>query len=158
MGLFDRLLNHTAKALGNAMLDAVQEAAAGNRTQNNSAPAAVDYRSFEQKLTDILQSAGSYELRKKISIDELEQQYGQIWNRKRRYALPEAISYAVCVNGAPVLYIRLWNDYGCYSRVANREIKQFCDTYGVKMLDFFDYLPNRADYMAERITANLPRI
>ena len=29
--------------------------------------------------------------------------------------------------------------------------------YGLKMLDFFDYLPNRADYMAERITANLPR-
>ena len=97
MGLFDRLLNHTA----------------------------VDSRSFEQKLADILQSAGSYELRKKISIDELEQQYGQLWNRNRSYALPEAISYAVCVNGAPVLYIRLWNDYGRYSRVANREIKQF---------------------------------
>lgn len=155
MGLFDRLLNHTARVLGNAVLDAVQEAGSGNQARS-SAP--VDSRSFESKLTDILQGAGSYELRKKISTEELEQQYGQIWTRKKGHALPEAISYAVCANGAPVLYIRLWEDYGCYSRVANREIKQFCDNYGVKMLDFFAYLPNRADYMAERITANLPRI
>ena len=41
--------------------------------------------------------------------------------------------------------------YEYYDHTANRQIKKFCDQNGVKMLDFFNYLPNDYDYMEQRI-------
>lgn len=170
MGLFDRLLNNATRTLGNMVKDAVGDAVSSALNQNGNATsgsanagkpvqttaAAVDSRSFQTKLQEIIQKAGSYELRKNVPAEEFEQQYGTIWTRGTCYAKPDAISYAVCRNGAPVLYIRLWIDYGSYDHTANREIKRFCDSHGIKMLDFFEYLPNRMDYMTERINACLP--
>lgn len=170
MGLFDRLLNNATKTVGNMVKDAVGDAVSSALNQNGNATsgsanagkpvqtatAAVDSRSFQAKFQEIIQKAGSFELQKNVPAEELEQQYGKIWTRGASYAKPDAISYVVCKNGAPVLYIRHWLDYGSYDHTANREIKRFCDSYGIKMLDFFDYLPNRMDYMTERINACLP--
>lgn len=170
MGLFDRLLNNATKTLGNMVKDAVGDAVSSALNQNTNTPSgsanagrpvqtvntASDSRSFQTKFQEIIQKAGGYELRKNVPAEELEQQYGTIWTRGASYAKPDAISYIVCKNGAPVLYIRLWGDYGSYDHTANREIKRFCDSHGIKMLDFFDYLPNRMDYMTERINACLP--
>ena len=38
-----------------------------------------------------------------------------------------------------ILLIRLWEDYAVYDHRANRQIKEFCDAKGVKMLDFLSY-------------------
>lgn len=158
MGFFDRLLNNTAKALGNMVIDAVQEAAdgnGGNRSQNtvNSSRGSL---SFESKLSTAVQNAGSYTLKKNLPVEMLEQEYGSIWTRGNGYGAPNAISYVVYAEERPVLYVRFWSDYNIYNHKANREIKSFCDSRGIKMLDFFGHLPNRQDYITERITSNLP--
>lgn len=113
--------------------------------------------SFDEKLRGILQNAGTYEIRRNVPAEELEKQYGQsIFTRGGCYCAPESISYAICLNGRPLLYIRLWQLYSWYNHTANRQIKQFCDKNQIKMLDFFDYMPNKTDYIAQRILPYLP--
>ena len=38
-----------------------------------------------------------------------------------------------------------------YNCVVNREVLANCNKYGVKVIDFFDYMPNEYNYMKERI-------
>lgn len=45
--------------------------------------------------------------------------------------------------------IRLWEDYAVYDHRANRQIKEFCDAKGVKMLDFLSY----KDHIMEILTS-----
>lgn len=189
MGLFDKLLDRGAKALGDAVSDklsdvvngdneigetfrsvksAVSSATALNEQDTWEEPGShrgmfghgrksrVPKKSFEEKLQDILQNAGNYELRKSIPLDELEQEFGrEIYARGSCYCKPENITYGIYQGGNRVLMIRLWWDYAVYSRVANRQIKQYCDANGVRMLDFFEYLPNEEDYMERRIREQL---
>ena len=113
-------------------------------------------KSFDEKLRLILQNAGRYELREYISPDTLEKEFGQkIYTRGGGRYEPEDITYGIYQGGNRVLFIRFWDSYCEYARVANREIKSFCDANNVKMLDFFEYLPNEEDYMDQRIREQL---
>ena len=135
MGLFDNLLNKRIRVSGNA---------------------ASDKRSFEEKLQVVLQNAGDYELRKNILPDTLEQEFGQeIYTRGGNRCNPDKITYGIYQGGNRILLIRLWDFYSDYARAANRQIKDFCANNHVKMIDFFNYLPNEETYMEQRIREQL---
>lgn len=115
-----------------------------------------EYGEFNSKLIKVLQKIGDYEICRNISPDELEQQAGQqIYTRGGVYCKPENIDYGIYKDGQRILLINCWRNYGKYKRAANRQIKRYCDTHGIKMLDFFGYLPNRNSYMEERIREQL---
>ncbi len=181
MGFLDRLVRQGTRAITNAVSDAVydvvsdvvSDALTGNRggenktTNNQKANAdsgnaasiqhsAEDSRIFDEKLRTILEAAGNYEIRRNISPEELEQEVGmQIYTRSNNYAKPEMITYGVYKDGQRVLLIHLWCSYPSYRHKANRQIKDYCDANGIKMLEFFDYMPNEAGYMKDRIQAEL---
>lgn len=161
MGLLNSLLKTGMRAVNNAVADAVSDAVSdalrGNTTSASSAKnTECDNRSFQQKLQAVLRNIGEFEVRSNISPDELEQEAGMsIYTRGGCYARPDALSYVLYQNGQRVLVINLWWDYASYKHVANREIRRYCDNNGIKVLDFFDYLPNEADYMEERIRTQL---
>lgn len=121
------------------------------------APAATASESFDEKLTNVLKNAGIYDVKYNIPAEELEVSLGQtIFSRGGSYQAPQPISYGIYKDGRPLLYIRLFYDYGVYRRTANREIKRFCDANQVKMLDFFDYMPNETSYIEGRLMPYLP--
>lgn len=110
---------------------------------------------FDEKLKGIVEKLG-YNLLQDISIADLENKAGQeIYTRGRGGYDPQDISYAICEGGQEILYIRYWEFYNEYNRSANREVKAYCDSNGIKMLDFFDHLPNEEDYMSKRIQNTL---
>lgn len=151
MGFLDKLIKGV-QTLG--------EMAAEEKTTERSAASVqaasyVPEKSFEEKLQLALQRAGDYELRSNISPDELEQEIGQEIYSRRGCKRPENISYGVYQNGDRVLLVRFWSEYGLYDRKANRQIQVFCKDRGIKMLDFFEYLPNEENYVDQRIRANL---
>lgn len=183
MGLFDKLLDKGARALGDMVSDKISDVVNGDNEVGEtlrSMKSAVssftgsnegdsweevgshrdrqstgfygEERSFDEKLRTILQNAGNYELRESISPDELEQEFGrEIYERKGYYCQPDNITYGIYKDGRRVLLIRLWQEQRLYRHRANRQIKDFCFTYGIKILDFFDHLPNEEDYMEDRI-------
>lgn len=178
MGLFDKLLKSGMRAVGDAVADAVSEAVSeavrdktgtsnwrDNHTQSaenvyqpvqTAADEDKDWRSFDEKLQSILPELGDYEVRRNVSPDELEQEAGhEIYSRLTNCKSPDNFTYVLYQNGARVLIINLWDDYTIYTHKANRDIHYYCVGNGIKMLDFFDYLPNRADYMRERIRTQL---
>lgn len=165
MGFLDRLLkNATTQALTNIVKDALSDDNANTQSaysaQGSSSVGANTFhsnKSFHEKLNGILLYEGNTcEMRQSIPAEELEAQFAQsIFTRSGGRCAPNAISYGIYKNGAPVLYIRLWDSYADYNHTANRQVKAFCDSRGIKMLDFFNYLPNEESYMAERIRTNL---
>ena len=177
MGLFDNILKTAAKSIDNAIgngshdfpdlankaVQAKAEAIYGTPSQNSgqtvqtpvqTAPAKPKIP-FKDKLTEIVSGLG-YSIETNISPAVIESFAGrEIYTRGGNYAAPDHISYGIVSNGATVLYIRLWRDYSVYDHAANRQIKVYCDRNGIKMLDFFDYLPNETDYMTDRIKKTL---
>jgi len=112
----------------------------------------IDRRSFDEKLKEIATQMGVIISTAGVHPDELEREFGQsIYARGGVYAPPDIIPYKLETGEGKILYIRIWKDYTRYDRTANRQIKKFCDQNGVKMLDFFNYLPNDYDYMEQRI-------
>ena len=144
-----------SSALGQEQRDTWEEP--GSRSgMGGSQSTRVQEKSFEQKVQEILQRAGDYTLRENVSPEELEQEFGrEIFTRSRNWCSPDAIDYAVYQGGNRVLMIRMWECYTDYNHKSNRQIKEFCDANGVKMLDFFAYLPNEEDYMEQRIREQL---
>lgn len=117
-----------------------------------------DSRSFDEKLTKVVKETGDYEIRRKVTLRELEQEFGEdiyVHGRSHCYCEPDDISYGIYQNGRRVLLIRLWNDYGQYNHAANREVWGYCRDHQVKILDFYDYLPNEEGYMTDRIRKEL---
>lgn len=180
MGLFDKILKSGLRAVGNAVADTVvdslkeaysevtnSETTSTTKTSTASvaktgtAPVSkraseIDDRSFDQKMQVILENAGRYEVRKNISPDELEQEAGrQLYPRSGCYASPENITYALYKDGQRILIINLWETYEIYKHKANREIRSYCDNNNIRVLDFFEYLPNEMTYMEDRIRAAL---
>lgn len=175
MGLFDSLLRTGMRAVGDAVADVVSDAirektdstaSTWNNEERTGRPEPVrtvekvvekdDDRSFEEKLESILPDLGEYEVRREVSPDELEQEAGcGIYTRQRRCKSPENFTYVLYQNGERVLIINLWSSYVTYNRQTNCDIRSYCRSNGIKMLDFFDYLPNEGDYMKERISAQL---
>ncbi len=181
MGMFDRLLKRGLRAVENAVGDVITETitdtikgALGDsdqsvktsstrtqtRTTSTSSPKTTtatsyveeDERSFDEKLTTVINSIGNYEIRKNISPDVLEQEAGkEIYVRGGCYALPQNLTYAIYKDGKRVLFINLWEFYTDYKRLANRKIKEHCDKNGIILLEFFDYMPNEVTYMEDRI-------
>lgn len=182
MSLFDRIVRNVTReatrTLTNAVSDTVSNAVNNkirdmvddkvapvvNQQVNRISEAAEAVREhgkqavFEVKLKEILENAGGYELKNNVPLEEIEQQYGQnayTHGRNRCYCEPEAISYGIYQNGVCKLYIRLWKEYSIYSRVANREVWEFCHQWDIPMLDFFEYMPNEVSYMKNRIAKYL---
>ncbi len=175
MGFLDSLIRSGTRAITNAVSEVVADAVSdalrgdkdaesknvnrsgGNRQScGNARYAEEDNRSFDEKLIAILENAGNYEVRRNISPDELEAEVGtQIYTRSNNYCKPAKLTYGIYKDGQRVLFINLWDYYPEYKHEANRQIKRYCDKNGIKMLDFFDYMPNAADYMEERIRAKL---
>lgn len=167
MGFFDKLLKNGLKAIGDAVSDAVSDVVSdalkdnfgvGNKeteqenTVTHTAREVVAEKSFEQKLTEVLANIGAYDIRKGIAPEELEKEAGKaIYTRGGCYALPDAFSYAVYQGEARVAYINNWETYETYKHFANREIKSYCENNGIKVIDFFDYLPNEIGYMENRL-------
>ncbi len=121
-----------------------------------SAPASIKYeddgREFFQKLPEVMEKIGDFEIRKNISPTELEAKAGrELYKRGGCYREPEDIAYGIYKDGKCVLYINTWWDYTTYKRVANRALKNYCDQSDVPMLEFFERLPNSIEYMEERI-------
>lgn len=151
MGLFDKILNKGVEILGDMISEQVKE-----QVKEYSPQTREDNRSFDEKLKTILQNAGSYELREDISPDTLEQEFGkQVYTRGGVRCEPERITYGIYQGDERILFIRLWEAYNDYAHAANREVKDFCNTNNIKILDFFEYLPNEADYMEQRIREQL---
>lgn len=146
MGFFDKLIKGV-QTLG--------EMAAEEKTAEGPKASHVPEKSFEEKLQTALSRAGSYELRSNISPEELEQEFGQEIFTRKGCKRPENITYGVYQNGDRILLVRLWSDYARYAHRANWQIKDFCENRGIKMLDFFEYLPNEENYVDQRIRANL---
>ncbi len=160
MGFLDKLLKG-AKIVGEIASEVSNGQKSAETPEQTPAyapaqtPAYAPEKSFEEKLQAILQNAGNYELRSSISPDDLEQELGQKIYSRSGCKSPENITYGVYENGNRVLFIRLWDEYALYDHKANRQIKVYCDANGIKMLDFFEYLPNEESYMDQRIRANL---
>lgn len=185
MGLFDKLLSQGTKALENAVSDALkndqselgqtlrsvksavdsvanfgeaerQTSSSPSQNRAVSARKEEDDREFSIKLPEVIQKIGEYEIRRNISPDELEQEAGrQIYTRGGVYCKPENISYGIYKDGQRLLLINSWWGYEVYKHKANRQIREYCDTHNIKVLDFFEYLPNRMNYMEERIREQL---
>lgn len=174
MGIFESLLRTGMRAASNVVVNAMSEAISdtlkGDSKQSVTLDSALDTtqstvkqsveeygdRSFDEKLQEILQNMTEYEIRRNISPDELEREAGrEIYPRGGSYAKPDELTYVFYKNGQRVLVINLWGSYQSYKHVANREIRRYCISNGIKVLDFFDYMPNEADYMKERICAQL---
>lgn len=173
MGLFDSILKKGMRAVSDALGDAVADAVAekvadglglnkesdgradtqGSEKQwNRAASQSIEDRSFDEKLKSVLGSLGVFEIRTNVPVEELEQEAGtQLYTRGGCYAKPDAMSYVLYEGGERALVINLWWEYKYYNHYANREIAQYCKNSGIKVLDFFDYLPNEIDYMEERI-------
>lgn len=121
-----------------------------------AAPTSIKYeddgREFFQKLTEVMEKIGDFEIRKNISPAELEAKAGrELYKRGGCYREPYDIAYGIYKDGECVLYINTWWDYTTYKRVANRALKNYCDQSDTPMLEFFEYLPNSVEYMEERI-------
>lgn len=181
MGFLDKLLREGGKALGNVVADTLMNdkgevgktlrevksavdvfgrADSGQPTTatRNTDEEEWDDREFDEKLRDVIDRIGNgeYEIVQNIAPEELERRCGaEIYTRKGTHAKPDKITYELTRFGATVLYIRLWYSYSDYNHESNREIKRYCDSHGVKMLDFFDYLPNEVIYMENRIKENI---
>ncbi len=182
MGLFDRIVrnvtreatrtltNAVSSTISNAVNDKIRDAVDDkvapvvNKGADKMADAAGAVHTygkqmkFGAKLKEILEAEGDYEIKNNISIEALEQSFGpDAYTRRdsRCYAKPNMITYGIYQDGVCKLYIRLWQTYGEYNRVANREVREFCDMRSVPMLDFFDYLPNEVSYVKGRIAQYL---
>ena len=163
MGLLDRLINRGAQALGDMVSDKLSEIVNGDNEIGTVEQRTVEQRtrkkcSFDEKLMKILSEAGSYEVKKNVSPEQLENELGReiyVHGRPQYYCKPDNISYGICQNGIQVLLIRNWLTYQDYNHAANREILAFCRQNDIKILDFFEYLPNEEEYMAERIRQQL---
>ena len=150
-----------AVAAGKALSEADAKADDYVRPENTPTTAQLnrqyesDARPFDEKLKEVLAELGDVRVEEFIPVDEIEMQAGRkIYTRGGGRCEPDAISYKLSCNGN-VVYLRLWKYYAYYNHSANREIKEYCDKSGIKMLDFFDYLPNGVNYMRERIASAL---
>lgn len=118
----------------------------------------LDDASFDRKIEEAVSQMPSCSLKEKMSIDDFEKALGcQIYTRGRSQNTPADIDYVVSKNGTDILYIRLWSTYNEYCRVSNREITDYCKNNGIKMVDFFEYLPNRYNYIKSRIEKTINR-
>lgn len=160
MGLFDSLLKAGVRAVTSkavdAAVDAVMDAVKGDGQSGSSkttfTQSTEDNRSFDEKMNAVLENLGGYEVRKNVSPDTLEQEAGtRIYTRGGCYAQPDNFTYTLYKDGQRVLIVNRWYMYQSYKHFANREIREYCAQNGIKMLDFFDYLPNEIGYMEQRI-------
>ena len=143
---FNQTVNEVQKATGSTSDNGVDSVPAGSCSGDD----------FEDKVQAAIATDGTYELEKDLSISQLENELGrEVYTRKNGTASPDNISFVIRSEGNPVLYIRYWKAYQKYNHAANREIKGFCDNNGIKMLDFFAYLPNEDGYVADRIQSAL---
>ncbi len=180
MGFLDKLINRGAQALGdvvsdklsgvvhgdNEIGDAVRSVTSAVSSMTNTGSndtwggrtEAYDNRSFEEKLTQVIGEAGNYEIRQNIALAQLEQEFGEdmyVHGRSNCYCKPDDISYGIYQDGKRVLLIRLWPYYELYNHAANREVWKYCREHQIRILDFYDYLPNEESYMADRIRREL---
>ena len=155
--LANQAISQMDGVLGNSQHTAAGESAAPQTAGNRSASAGRQAKkSFDQKLREFVARSGEYELGGRLTVQELEQEFGkEIYTRATGRCAPENITYTIYQGQERRLLIRLWENSNVYQHAANREIRRFCEENGVKLLDFFDYMPNEEEYMSERLTQAL---
>lgn len=158
MGLLDALLNMGKKALKDTADDFSGNAAYSYDNSNSAEDDNGEYdesASFDEKLKGVVDELTGITVEKNINPDIFEQQSGQtIYARGGNRCAPDWISYKLTKENGQILYIRFWDYYETYDHVANRQIRAYCDAHGIRLLDFFDHLPNRYGYMKKRIQDN----
>ena len=155
MGLFDSI-----KKLAQAVTESVGEVTSESADKGEGyyeeikrldEQAASDARPFDVKFREVVASYPGCQIDQNIPPDFLEAQAGrQIYKRGGNRCLPDPFTYVITFNGKSV-YIRFWKRYEDYDHVANRAIRMHCDLNGIKVLDFFDRLPNGVNYIKMRI-------
>ena len=174
MGLFDKLLKKGLQAVTEAVSDAVTDtikenfgqsetqvytqsetaAPAGNRpvVSESTVSAYDDNRSFDMKFLQIMQSIEGYEVIRNYSPEAFEAEVGiPLYPKNGCYAEPDNFTYVLLKNGERKGMVNLWYSYEDYKHKANRMLKEYCVSNGLKVVDFFDYMPNEYEYMKERI-------
>ena len=159
MGLFDKLMEKGLKAVKEAVTDVVSDVVTdtirnGLGQSDNEQPTRKleDNRNFDMKFTQIMNGLEGYEVQRGFSPDALEADAGrQIYSRGGCFAKPDMFTYVISKDGERKGFVNLWDTYESYKHTANRELKNYCDSNGIKMVDFFEYLPNEYGYMEERI-------
>lgn len=130
------------------------------QTAQVSAPQAADpvyiEPSFDKKLLNVLSRIGDYRIVRNIAPEQLAAEFSTpIYPTGKKYCPPSTIPYGIYKGDERVLLIRLWYNYRTYSNCANRQIRIHCEQAGIRILDFFFYLPNEEDYMEQRLRKNL---
>lgn len=121
-------------------------------TVTTSTDDAYDGRPFSQKLPEVLQKIGEFEIKENISPDTIEAEAGrELYIRGGCYRLPQNITYAIYKDGQRVLFINVYDSYKVYVHQANYKIREYCNEEGTPMMDFFDYMTNDVNYMEDRI-------
>ena len=122
-----------------------------SRLKYNDTASERDWDPLDTKIRQAVEEIEGCSIKGSISGDEFEQLMGcQIFVRGGCFAAPSDMM-VISKNGEDVLYIRSWRDYTLYTRLANRKIRRYCEDKGIKILDFFEYLPNRYNYVKDRI-------
>lgn len=155
MGLFDSI-----KKFAQSVTDSVAEVTADTSEKEDTdfkdvkhldEQAAADARPFDVKFREVVAAYQGCQVDQNIPPDFLEAQAGrQIYQRGGNRCLPDPFTYVITYNGKSV-YVRFWKRYEDYDHVANRAIRMHCDLNGIKVLDFFDRLPNGVNYIRMRI-------
>ncbi len=164
MGLFDSIAK-LAKSVTDIVSDTtqqpVQQPAPGmqqsyqEETRRLERQATQDARPFDVKLHDVTSALPGCQVDLNIAPDYLEAQAGrQIYARGGNRCLPQDFNYILTYNGKSVI-IRLWKKYTEYDHAANRAIRTYCEMNGIRILDFFDYLPNGVNYIRQRVVEAL---
>ena len=161
MGLFDSIAK-LAKSVGDIVSDTTAQQQPAQSTESYQEETrrlerqtAQDSRPFDVKLHDVTSAIPGCQVEFNISPDYLEAKAGhQIYARGGNRCLPQNFDYMLSYNGKSV-YIRLWKKYTEYDHAANRAIRVYCDMNGIKVLDFFDYLPNGVNYIRQRVVEAL---
>lgn len=155
MGLFDSIVK-LAKSVTDSVADATSEVTSNTQsyqeeTRRLDIQAEADGRPFDEKFKEIVASMPGCSVEYEVSPDFLELQAGrQIYARGGNRCPADNFTYVLSYNGKQV-YIRLWEEYSVYDHAANRAVGAYCMQMGMKVLDFFDYMPNGVNYMRDRI-------
>ncbi len=156
MGLFGNLFK-AVRSVEEAMEDYVRPEGAPT-TKQLEQQYQWDSRSFDDKMNEILRAYTDIAVDREVPAEAFEQQAGcMIWARGGNRCMPEPFSYRIRRNGKEC-YVRLWKRYETYDHAANRRIRAYCDSNGIPVVDFFEYLPNGLEYMRGRIAAALDRL
>ena len=161
MGLLTNLLKKEAQKLAsNVVSDVVSEFMPGaNASAERSFTGGTDStrgqvgkkkdkdgeRGLRERLEEVLNREWyGYELRREIAARELGAQPGA-----------RAYSYGLYQNGEPKAMIMILNNRNHYCRKDVVLAREACEEKGIPYMNFMSHLPNRTEYISQRLRDNI---